>query len=126
MQPLPYKVIKYKAQYESYRSIRDFLREEKKLPRNEQDALELLTVLTEKWEQERNISWHSDPVEALSYMMVENGLRPTDLAKELEISRSLVSDILHYRRRLSQNLIRRLTEYFSVPQELFSRPYELE
>jgi HTH-type transcriptional regulator/antitoxin HigA len=57
--------------------------------------------------------------------MKENKLRATALAAELEFSKSLLSDILHYRRGFSREIIRKLSARFKVSQELFNRPYKL-
>jgi HTH-type transcriptional regulator/antitoxin HigA len=58
--------------------------------------------------------------------MKENKVKAVDLALDLEISKSLISDIMHYRRRLSREMIRKLGERFKVSQELFNKPYKLD
>jgi HTH-type transcriptional regulator/antitoxin HigA len=52
-------------------------------------------------------------------------MKAVDLAKSLSVSKSLVSDILNYRRGFSKDIIRELATRFKVNQELFNRPYEL-
>ena len=97
----------------------------KKKTLTHQDTIDLLTLLIEKWDQEHNTFSEADPVELLDYLMKENKMKATDLAKELEISKSLLSDILHYRRGLSREVIRKLASRFKVSQELFNKPYKL-
>jgi len=81
----------------------------KKKTRQQQDTIELLTLLIEKWDEEHNTFSDADPVELLDYLMKENRLKAVDLVKELKVSKSLVSDVLHYRRGLSRDIIRYLT-----------------
>ena len=58
--------------------------------------------------------------------MDENGLKPKDLVELLGISKGYVSDILHYKKGLSKEVIRLLSGYFKVSQEAFNRPYKLK
>lgn len=97
----------------------------KKKAKEQQDVIELLTFLIEKWDEEHNTYEDADPIEILRYLMSENKLKSVDLAKVLGISPSLVSDILNYRRGLSKEIIRKLAEHFKMSQEQFNRPYEL-
>jgi HTH-type transcriptional regulator/antitoxin HigA len=97
----------------------------KKKNKEQQEAIELLTLLIEKWDEEHNPLAEADPIELLRYLMSENKLRSIDLSKLLGISPSLVSDILNYRRGLSKEIVRKLADQFKVSQELFNRPYKL-
>jgi HTH-type transcriptional regulator/antitoxin HigA len=97
----------------------------KKKTKEQQDTIDLLTLLIEKWDEAHNTFSETDPVELLDYLMKENKIKATDLAKELEISKSLVSDIMNYRRALSRDIIRKLSARFKVSQELFNKPYKL-
>ena len=125
MQKLSYKIIKSKRQYYDYCNTLEELVILKKKNKEQQDTIELLTLLIEKWDEEHNVLAEADPIELLRYLMTENKLKSVDLAKLLEISSSLVSDILNYRRGLSKEIIRKLAERFKVTQELFNRPYKL-
>jgi len=91
----------------------------------QQDTIELLTVLIEKWDQKHNTFSDADPVELLVYLIKTNNIKAVDLAKQLDVSKSLISDILHYRRGLSRDIIRKLATRFKVSQELFNKPYKL-
>jgi hypothetical protein len=57
--------------------------------------------------------------------MKQHTTKVSDLAADAGISISLLSDILHYRRRLSREVIRKLAFRFSVSQELLNKPYNL-
>jgi HTH-type transcriptional regulator/antitoxin HigA len=126
MEPLPFKVIKTLKQYKEYCNALEKLVMAKRKSQHHQDAIELLTLLIEKWDEEHNSFSDGDPVELLGFLMKENKLKAVDLASELEISKSLVSDILHYRRGFSREVIRKLANRFKISQEFFNRPYELK
>jgi len=125
MEKLTYKIIKTERQYHKYCNILEALVTLKKKTKAEQDTIELLTLLIVKWDEQHNTSAEADPVELLRYLMNENNLKSVALAKLLEISPSLVSDILNYRRGLSKDIVRKLSARFKVSQELFNRPYKL-
>ena len=91
----------------------------------QEETIELLTLLIEKWDEEHNSFSDADPVELLIYLMKENRLKASSLAAELGFSKSLLSDILHYRRGFSREVIRKLSARFKVSQEFFNRPYKL-
>jgi len=78
-----------------------------------------------QWTPEGSEPTGPDPVKLLENLMKQRKLRAVDLAADLGISKSLLSDILAYRRALSKNVIRKLAARFEVDQELFNRPYTL-
>jgi HTH-type transcriptional regulator / antitoxin HigA len=123
METLQYKVIKTLSQYKSYCNLLEELVMVQM--KSNQDAIELLTLLIEKWDAEHNTFSDANPVELLNYLMKENKMKAVDLARVLKVSKSLISDILHYRRGLSRDIIRKLAERFKVSQELFNKPYKL-
>ena len=125
MEPLPYKVIKTEKQYYEYCNMLEELAIFKKKNKQQQDAIELLNVLIEKWDNDHNTFGDADPIELLKYLMTENKSKAVDLAKLLGVSKSLISDILHYRRGLSKEIIRKLADHFKLSQEVFNKPYKL-
>jgi len=125
MNTLPYTVIKNENQYNDYCKTLEELVTLKQKSKAQQDTVDLLTLLIEKWDEEHNSFSDADPIELLRYLMNENKLKGVDLAKLLGVSTSLVSDILNYRRGLSKDIIRKLAERFKVNQTLFNRPYKL-
>lgn len=125
MEALQYTVIKSETQYIQYCQLLEKLVMFKKKSKQQEDTIDLLTLLIEKWDEEHNTFTDADPIELLRYLMNENKLKSVDLAKLLAISPSLVSDILNYRRGLSKEIIRKLSERFKVSQELFNKSYKL-
>lgn len=96
----------------------------KKKNKEDQDNIELLTSLIEKWNEEHNTFPEADPIELLNYLMKENKLKTVNLAATLGIGKSLLSDILNYWRGLSGEVIRKLADHFKVAQELFNKSYK--
>ena len=121
---LQYTIIKNDEQYEKYcNKLEELVFQES--DQNE-DLIELLTLLIEKWDNEHYVSPESDPIELLKSLMTEHGLRAKDLAIILNLSKGTVSKILNYHQGLSKETIRRLSEYFCLRQEAFNRPYKLK
>ncbi|MDB5087686.1 MAG: family transcriptional regulator [Mucilaginibacter sp.] len=124
MEALKYKIIKTEEQYWEYCDKLELLVSNKGDDGLE-DEIELLTFLIEKWDEEHSTLNESDPVELLKYLMDENKMKAKTLADVLGISKSTVSEILHYRKGLSKEIIRKLADRFKVRQEAFNRPYKL-
>lgn len=121
---LKYTIIKSGSQYNEYCNILEDL-----VDKEETDAIndeiDLLTLLIEKWDEEHNSFSESNPVELIQYLMQENNLKAKDLAATLNVSKGLISDILHYKKGLSKQMIRSLSEKFKVSQAAFNRTYSL-
>lgn len=124
METLKYKIIKTEGQYWEYCNVLEKLVGEKENGTLE-DEIDLLTVLIEKWDEGHSTLDEADPVELLKYLMDENKLKAKDVAALLGINKSTVSEILHYRKGFSKEVIRKLAGHFKVGQEAFNRPYKL-
>ncbi len=125
MEVLKYKVIKTKSQYNQYcKELERLL--EKDGGKAFQDEVDLLTLLIEKWDNEHNSFEEVDPIRLLHSLMEEQNIKPKDLVHLLGVSKGYVSEILHYKKGLSKEVIRKLSEYFKVSQEAFNRPYKLK
>jgi HTH-type transcriptional regulator/antitoxin HigA len=121
---LKYRVIKDKSQYEDYcNQLESLLAGENT---NEvQDEIDLLTLLIEKFDEENNTFKEGDPITLLRSLMQDHQLKPQHLVEILGISKGYVSDILNYKKWLSKEVIRKLSDYFKVRQEAFNRHYKL-
>ncbi len=122
---LQYKIIKTGTQYKKYCDILESLLSTNKKTKAVQDETELLTLLIEKYDTEHNTFSDADPVELLNGLLKEHKMKAVDLAHLLDVSEGLVSDILSYKKGLSKNTIRILSEKFKLNQEAFNRPYKL-
>ena len=123
---LTYKVIKTDKQRDKYsKELYDLLFLQKS-GKDRQDKIDLLTLLIETYEQEHSTFEDLDPVELIVSLMKDHKLKPVDLAKLLGVSKSLMSDVLNYRRAVSKVMVRKLAERFKMQQEAFNRPYWLK
>lgn len=125
METLKYKVIRSEKQYDKYCKILEELVFAPAKNRQVKDEIALLTLLIEKWDQEHSIFDKLDPVELLKSLMKDHNMKSVELASYLGVSKSLVSDILNYKKGLSKEVIRKLAYRFKVSQEAFNRPYKL-
>jgi HTH-type transcriptional regulator/antitoxin HigA len=125
MTVLKYKVIKSKTQYKQYTNALEELVFSGNKDRNTKEEIALLTLLIETWDEEHNSFEDVDPIYLLHSLMTNNKMKAKDLVDLLEVSKGYVSDILHYKKGLSKDVIRKLAEHFKVSQEAFNRPYKL-
>jgi HTH-type transcriptional regulator/antitoxin HigA len=126
MKMMKYTIIKSEEQYNDYCESLSTLVFSKQTDQDTQDEIEMLTLLIEKWDNEHNTFKEFDPIELLKALMKENNLISKDLMKILNVSKGLISSVLNYRRGLSKENIRLLSEYFKISQEAFNRPYKLD
>jgi HTH-type transcriptional regulator/antitoxin HigA len=125
MVALKFRVIKSKTQYKGYTRILEALVDASPKTQKIKDEIDLLTLLIEKWDEDHNTFDELDPIALLQSLMAEKNMKAKDLVEILQVSKGLVSDILNYKKGLSKEIIRTLSEYFKVSQEAFNRPYEL-
>lgn len=90
------------------------------------DIIDTITLLIEKYDEEHSQLEEIDPIQLIRVLMAENAFSQKDLAKLLRISRGHLSDILNYKKGLSKNVIRLLSERFKVRQSAFNKPYKLK
>jgi HTH-type transcriptional regulator / antitoxin HigA len=84
----------------------------------EEEAIELLTLLIERYETEHYPVPEADPVDVLRFLLDQNGLSQRDIAAELG-SESTVSLVLSGKRRLNRNHIARPSQRFRVSPSVF-------
>ncbi len=125
METLKYKVITNKSQYKEYCNLLEQLVFLDSKDRNTKDEIALLTLLIEKWDAEHIPFTELDPIQLLHSFIKDHKLKAKDLVSVLGISKGYVSDILHYKKGLSKEVIRKLADYFKVSQDAFNRPYKL-
>ena len=82
------------------------------------EAIDLLTVLVQRYEAERFPLPEADPVELLRFLMERHNLTQRDLAPEIG-SEPLVSLILTRKRNLTLRHITALAQRFGVPASVF-------
>ena len=121
---LKYRIIKSEKQYMNYcNELENLLSNNKK---SDQDEIELLTLLIEKYDEEHYQLPEIDPIKLLKHLMNDHNLIAKDLCGILELSKGTVSKILNYQKGLSKETIRKLSSYFKLKQSAFNRPYRLK
>ena len=88
----------------------------------EGDELEILTILIEKYEDEKYPIDLPDPIEAIKFRMEQLGLKQSDLIKIFGY-KSRVSEILNKKRKLTLDMIRNLAGTLSIPTNVLIQPY---
>jgi HTH-type transcriptional regulator/antitoxin HigA len=126
MVQLKYTLIKSKRQYNEYcKTLEDLVFQKSKSVRF-RNEIDLLTLLIEKWDQEHGQFMDLDPVSLLKSFMDAHHIKAIELSGILGISRGYMSDILHYKKGLSKEVIRKLSSFFKVRQDAFNRAYDLK
>ncbi|MGC6407584.1 helix-turn-helix domain-containing protein [Bisgaard Taxon 45] len=88
------------------------------------DEFELLSLLIKHYEDKKYPPVKTDPVRVIKFFMDQNNLSNRDMVQYLG-SYSRVSEILNYKRKLTLNMIRKLTGGLNIPSELLIPDYEL-
>lgn len=125
MEVLKYTIIKTRSQYNEYCDKLEELVQQDNPDQHSQNEIELLGLLIEKWDNEHNTIQTGDPVRVIKALMESHKLKSKDLGEILKIPKSTVSEILHYKKGLSKEVIRRLADHFKMSQQVFNRPYKL-
>jgi len=91
----------------------------------EADELDILVTLIEKYEKIHYPIPEPDPIEAIKFMMEQNGLTDADLGILLN-SRSRVSELFKRKRALTIKQIRILTAELHIPASILIKEYALD
>ena len=87
----------------------------------EGDRLDVLLTLADAYENEHFPMDPPDPIEAIRFRLEQQGLDPSALVGVIG-GRSRVYEVMHRKRALSLEMIRRLHERFGIPAEVLIRP----
>jgi HTH-type transcriptional regulator/antitoxin HigA len=88
----------------------------------EGDEAELLTLLIEKYEDEKYPILAPDPIAAIQFRMEQKGLTQKDLSVIIGY-KSRVSEILSRKRKLTLKMIKNLHEKLNIPYESLIADY---
>jgi HTH-type transcriptional regulator/antitoxin HigA len=88
---------------------------------SEGDRLDVLVTLVDAYETEHFPIDPPDPIEAIRFRLEQQGLDPSALVGVIG-GRSRVYEVMHRKRTLSLEMIRRLNERFGIPAEVLIRP----
>jgi HTH-type transcriptional regulator / antitoxin HigA len=89
--------------------------------RSEEEAIELLTLLIERYEAEHYSISTSDPVSVVRFLLEHQNLTQRDLIPEFG-SESAVSMFLSGQRNLTLEQVRRLSSRFHLSSDVFIHP----
>ncbi len=126
MDNLRYTVIKNDSQYYKYCNRLEILIDGGRKSQYVQEQIEILELLIEHYDNKHNTFDEVSPIDLLKGLMTDHKLKSNDIAKLLQVSEGLVSDILHGKKGLSKETIRILSNHFKLRQEAFNRPYPLK
>ena len=88
----------------------------------EGNEAEVLSILIEKYEDEHYPIGMPDPIEAIKFRMEQMGMKQKDLAEVVGFT-SRVSEILNKKRKLTLNMIRKLSSTLQIPTEVLVQDY---
>lgn len=83
-----------------------------------------MSLLVEKYEDDLYVFDLPSPIEAIKYVREEENLSATDLGKIVG-GKSMASLILNKKRKLSLNMIRKLSQELKIPEKVLIQNYEL-
>ena len=86
------------------------------------DELEVLSILIEKYENDKFPISLPDPIEAIKFRMEQMGYSQVDLARVVGL-KSRASEILNKKRKLTLEMIRLLNVHLRIPTEVLVQSY---
>ena len=117
------KLIKTEIDYENaLKSLEKFFDAKIGIP--ESDEADILGLLIDEYEKKHYPIDAPDPIEAIKIRMEEMHLKQVDLVKEIG-GKSRVSEILNKRRKLTIEMIRKLTKRLNLSPGLLISDYRL-
>jgi HTH-type transcriptional regulator/antitoxin HigA len=120
-----FKIIKSIDQYNKYCDQLEQIVAQKRLSSEDEENVELLTLLIEKWDEENSHSNNVHPVDMLKSLMDMHDINAIELSKGTGINKTVLSKILNYKKGFSKEAIRAIADYFKVNQAAFNKPYPL-
>jgi HTH-type transcriptional regulator / antitoxin HigA len=112
-------VIRREAENERYIALLEELdRKGNRMTAAERRMADLLTLLIENFEEKHYALKAGSPVDVLNELMSANNLKQKDLL-DVFGTPSIVSEVLHGKRQLTTEHIRRLSRRFHVSPEVF-------
>jgi HTH-type transcriptional regulator/antitoxin HigA len=84
-----------------------------------EEEIDLLQLLVEDYEEKYIVTKVSSPSEMLKLLLKEHKLTANDLAKEFEISKSVISEVLSNKRAISKSFAVKIASKFKVRLEHF-------
>jgi HTH-type transcriptional regulator / antitoxin HigA len=118
LQSFPPRPITDEAELVATQAVVDALLDRPELTADEQDYLNVLGILISEYEQTLEPLPDISGVELLEVLIAEHNLRQRDLVPIFK-TESIVSDVLHRRRKLTVGHIQKLAEFFHISPAVF-------
>ncbi len=88
----------------------------------EGDELEILAIVVDNYENENFPIGMPDPISAIKFRMEQMGMKQKDLV-EMVGFKSRVSEIMNNKRKLTLDMIRKLSANLKIPTEVLIQEY---
>lgn len=88
----------------------------------EGDELEILSILLDNYESDKFPIEMPDPISAINFRMEQMGLKQKDLVEYIGF-KSRVSEIMNKKRKLTLEMIRKLSYNLRIPTEILIQEY---
>ena len=117
------KLIKTEKDYENALNRLDVIFDAKPNTKEGEEA-EILAILINEFEEDNYKIPSPDPIEAIKIRMEEMRLKQKDLVDDIG-SKSIVSEVLNKKRKLTVKMIRNLSSRLHLTAELLVKEYKL-
>lgn len=115
------KLIKSKKDYKVALERLELIFDSKKGTK-EGDELELLSIIINDYESRVFPISNPDPIEAIKFRMEQMGFEQNDLANIIGL-KSRASEILNRKRKLTLEMIRKISSVMNIPTEILIQNY---
>ncbi|MBK8723717.1 MAG: helix-turn-helix domain-containing protein [Saprospiraceae bacterium] len=115
------KLIKSKKDYKVALERLELIFDSKKGTK-EGDELELLSIIINDYESRVFPIFNPDPIEAIKFRMEQMGFEQNDLANIIGL-KSRASEILNRKRKLTLEMIRKISSVMNIPTEILIQNY---
>ncbi len=115
------KLIKSKKDYKVALERLELIFDSKKGTK-EEDELELLSIIINDYESRVFPISNPDPIEAIKFRMEQMGFEQNDLANIIGL-KSRASEILNRKRKLTLEMIRKISSVMNIPTEILIQNY---
>ena len=112
------EVVRDEKQNQAYVRLLEKLTSKKSVTRAEEKLIELLAVLIEDFEAKHYPVLDATPIAIIRHLMEAHGLRQKDLVSIFG-TESIASEVLHGKRELTKEHIKRLSARFGVSPAVF-------
>jgi HTH-type transcriptional regulator / antitoxin HigA len=86
---------------------------------DERDYLDVLSDLIERYETDAHLISAAPDAEVLAHLIGAKGVSQADVAREVGVAESTISEVLAGKRKLNRTHIGRLAQYFNVGPTAF-------